>query len=83
MTYGDFRGYSEISNFNPQTRYFHKKYIVNFSESGFFGGVISKIEFEEHSRYGYGHFPENPPRKGPKVGIKRFLRRFLLQTALK
>ena len=25
MTYGHFRGYSEISNFNLQTRYFHKK----------------------------------------------------------
>ena len=28
MTYGSFIGYSEISNLNPQTEYFHKK--VNF-----------------------------------------------------
>ena len=30
-----------------------KRYILDCSKSGFFGGVMSKIEFEENWPYGY------------------------------
>ena len=32
---------------------FTKRYIFNFSKSDIFGGVMSKIEFEQNWRYGY------------------------------
>ena len=34
----DFRGYSEISNFNPQTRYFHKNVYFRIFKKGHFWG---------------------------------------------
>ena len=37
MTYGNFIGYSEILNFNPQTEYFHKK----------FGGWCQKLSLNK------------------------------------
>ena len=35
---GSFIGYSEISNLNPQTRYFQKKVTCRFFKNAFFGG---------------------------------------------
>ena len=35
---GTFFGYSEISNFNPQTEYFQKKVKYRFFKNAFFGG---------------------------------------------
>ena len=38
LWYGSFIGYSEISNFNPQMKYFHKKVNFRFFKNAFFGG---------------------------------------------
>ena len=48
-----FVGYSEISILNPQTRYFQKNVMCPFLKSVFFGGMTSKIEFEQNGLYGY------------------------------
>ena len=48
-----FFGYSEILNSNPQTEYFQKKVKSRFFKNAFFGGMTSKIEFEENWCYGY------------------------------
>ena len=50
---GTFFGYSEISNSNPQTEYFQKKVKSRFFKNAFFGGMTSKIEFEQNWCYGY------------------------------
>ena len=50
-----FRGYREISDFDPQTKYFHENVKKNdFSKMAVFGGVMSKIEFGENWRDRYG-----------------------------
>ena len=38
VTYGGFIGYSEISNFNPQTRYYDKKVNFQLFKKCYFGG---------------------------------------------
>ena len=53
MIYTNFIGYSEISHFNLQTEYFHKKVYFQLFIKCYFGGVMSKIEFEQNWRYGY------------------------------
>ena len=42
MTYGKFRGYSEISNFNQETQYFHKKVYFQLFKKCYFGGCDVK-----------------------------------------
>ena len=44
---------SEISNLNPQTRYFYKKINFQLFKQYSFWGVMSKIEFEQNWRYRY------------------------------
>ena len=51
MTYGDFRGYSEVTNLTA-TKY-STKGKLRLSKSVVFEGVMSKIEFEQNWRYGY------------------------------
>ena len=68
MRIRSFIGYPEISDFDPQTRYFHENVKTDFSKMAVFGGVMSKIEFGENSRdrYGlyYGRAQAEPPEGG-------------------
>ena len=49
----DFRGYREISDFDPQTKYFHENVKIDFSKKAIFRGVTAKIEFGENWLYRY------------------------------
>ena len=50
---GSFIGYSEISIFNPQSKYFYSNVNFQLFKNAIFGGVMSKIEFGQIWRYGY------------------------------
>ena len=54
MRIRNFIGYPEISDFDPQTRYFHENVKKMVFENGRFWGVMSKIEFGENWRDRYG-----------------------------
>ena len=63
-----FFGYPEISDFDPQTKYFHENVKSDFSKMAIFGGVMSKIKFLENWRYGYDLYYGF----GSKMGIHNF-----------
>ena len=64
-----FGGVLRNFDFKPANEIFSKKrYIFDFSKSGFFGGVMSKIEFEENWPYGYVLYYQF----GSKLGIHNF-----------
>ena len=55
MRISSFIGYPEISDFDPQTRYFHENVKKpTFQKMAVFGGAMSKIEFGENWRDRYG-----------------------------
>ncbi len=54
MRIRNFIGYPEISDFDPQTKYFHENVKTYFSKMTILGGVMSKIEFGENWRDRYG-----------------------------
>ena len=54
MRIRSFIGYPEISDFDPQTRYFHENVKNRLFKNGRFWGVMSKIEFGENWRDRYG-----------------------------
>ena len=54
MRIRSFIGYPEISDFDPQTRYFHENVKNRLFKNGSFWGVRSKIEFGENWRDRYG-----------------------------
>ena len=49
----EFFWYSEILNWNLQTEYFDKNVNFQLFKKCCFGGVMSKIDFEQNWRYGY------------------------------
>ena len=53
MRISEFFGCREISDFDPQIKYFHENVKTDFSKKAIFRGVTAKIEFGENWLYRY------------------------------